>query len=39
VVREQLVALGRVDARVLATGSDKNAISVGDVIQARRNDY
>ncbi|GEL25724.1 hypothetical protein PSU4_46780 [Pseudonocardia sulfidoxydans NBRC 16205] len=38
-VREQLVALGRVDARVLATGRDKNAISVGDVIQARRNDY
>ncbi|WP_103384097.1 MobF family relaxase [Pseudonocardia dioxanivorans] len=39
VVREQLVALGRVDARVLATGSDKNSIGVDDVIQARRNDY
>ncbi|MDQ3432482.1 MAG: relaxase domain-containing protein, partial [Actinomycetota bacterium] len=39
VVREQLVELGRVDAEVLATGSDKNAISVGDVIQALKNNY
>lgn len=38
-VREQLVQLGRVGSEVLTTGSDKNAISVGDVIQARKNNY
>jgi hypothetical protein len=38
-IREQLVQLSRVDSEVLATGWDDNAISVGDVIQARKNDY
>ncbi|UKD50742.1 relaxase domain-containing protein (plasmid) [Amycolatopsis sp. FU40] len=38
-VRDELVALGRVDANVLAVGKDDNAIGVGDVIQARKNSY
>lgn len=38
-IHAQLVELGRVDAEVLTTGRDKNPISVGDVIQARQNDY
>lgn len=38
-IREQLVELGRVEAEVLATGKDDNMISVGDVIQARKNNY
>lgn len=38
-IRDQLVELGRVDADVLTTGQDDNAISVGDVIQARKNSY
>ncbi|MGE0346580.1 MAG: MobF family relaxase [Gemmatimonadales bacterium] len=38
-IRGELVALGRVDPEVLATLRDGNLVGVGDLIQARRNDY
>jgi hypothetical protein len=37
-IRQQLIELGRVDATPLATLRDDNQVSVGDVIQARKND-
>lgn len=38
-VREELVALGRVDATVLARLKDENVCGVGDLVQARLNDH
>ncbi|MCF7547312.1 MobF family relaxase [Pseudonocardia sp. WMMC193] len=38
-IRSELVARGYVDAEVLGETRDGNLISVGDLIQARRNDY
>lgn len=38
-IRRQLLELGRVDGTELARDMDGNSIGVGDVIQARRNDY
>ena len=38
-IRAQLVSAGRVSAEVLAETSDGNLVAVGDLIQARRNDY
>lgn len=38
-VRDELLSLGRVDETVLATLSDENACSAGDVVQARLNDH
>jgi conjugative relaxase-like TrwC/TraI family protein len=37
-IRAELIRLGRVDLERLCTGRDGNPISVGDLIQARRND-
>nr|ABN48424.1 ORF16 [Amycolatopsis benzoatilytica] len=38
-IRAQLVELGKVDSEVLTQARDGNLISVGDVIQARKNNY
>ena len=38
-IRAELVSAGRVSAEVLAETSDGNLVAVGDLIQARRNDY
>jgi conjugative relaxase-like TrwC/TraI family protein len=38
VIRAELMAAGRVSHEVVGQGSDNNPISVGDQIQARRND-
>ena len=38
-IRAELVAAGRVSAEVLGQTRDGNLIGVGDLIQARRNDY
>nr|WP_239028453.1 MobF family relaxase [Pseudonocardia acidicola] len=38
-IRAELVALGRVAPEVIGTARDGNLIGVGDVIQARRNDW
>ena len=38
-IRAELVAAGRVSAEVLARTRDGNPIGVGDLIQARRNDW
>lgn len=38
-IRAELVAAGRVSAEVLATTRDGNLVAVGDLLQARRNDY
>ena len=38
-IRVELVAAGRVSAEVLAEARDGNLVGVGDLIQARRNDY
>ena len=38
-IRAELVSAGRVSAEVLAETRDGNLVAVGDLIQARRNDY
>ena len=38
-IRAELVAAGRVSAEVLGQTRDGNLVGVGDLIQARRNDY
>lgn len=39
IIRDELVALGRVEAAGVILGRDGNTGSVGDLVQARRNDY